>query len=98
MLDITPDTSGGFCSRWAGVASGQRVGRWSAMKTRSFGGRRQAGPGLKKSPERGPDDRIRRRKRADGTTASVPHLVAARADSGPAVPLQLEESVGNRRR
>jgi len=46
-------------------------------------------PALKKSPKRGPDHRLRRRKRPQPATASGAHMVQARRYAHPATPVQL---------
>ena len=53
--------------------------------------KKQTWPAIKKSPKRRPHDRLHRRKRAEPAAASLPHLGAARTDSGAAVSLQLED-------
>ena len=52
-------------------------------------------PEIKKSPKRRPDDRLHRRKRTEPAPPPLPHLGAARANAGAAIPLQLENVVGD---
>jgi len=54
-------------------------------------------PALKKSPARGAHPDLCRRKRTKPTPSPLPHLVAAWADPGAAVQLQLENLIGGRR-
>src|SRR5437016_4624694 len=62
---------------------------------RRFGdGKRSAGRRLKKSAERGPDDRLHRRERIKRTTPPLSYLGTARADAGLAISLQLENAIG----
>ncbi len=95
--DTTRTTSGAFCASWAGPASAQAGGHWSATRRRSGTGRNTAGCGLKKSPRREAHHRLRRRKWIERTTASSADLGPARADPGAALSLQLEGAVGRRR-
>jgi hypothetical protein len=53
-------------------------------------------PALKKSAERGPHLGVHRRKPPEPATAALPHLGAARANTHPAVQLQLEKPVDSR--
>ena len=63
--------------------------------SRRFGdGKRSAGRRLKKSAERGPDDRLHRRERIKRTTPPLSYLGTARADAGLAISLQLENAIG----
>src|ERR1700719_1444301 len=52
-------------------------------------------PALKKGQKSGPDHSFHRRERAQRTAPSLPHLGAAGTHPGAAIPLQLENSVGN---
>ena len=52
------------------------------------------GPRLKKKRSRTAHHHLRRRKRTERATATGTYLGAARADSGAAVPLQLEGALG----
>src|SRR6202165_578842 len=54
-------------------------------------------PELKKGQKSGPNHSFHRRERAQRTAPSLPHLGAAGTDPGAAIPLQLENSVGNGR-
>src|SRR5260370_42200763 len=86
---------GGFCGSWDGAANGPPDGRWNGTKRRSGSGSRSVGRRLKKSPKRGPNHRLHRRKWIEPATASLPHLGAQGADAGAAIPLQLEDAVGD---
>src|SRR5208283_3271090 len=85
--------SGSCWYRWVGVRSDRLGGRVSATKTRFATGGTNNGQPLKKSPQRGPHDRLHRRERNKPAAAPLPNLGAARADSRPAVQLQLEDVV-----
>src|SRR3989304_3074022 len=88
---------GRFWWRWAGAASGRWGGRWSATKKRFACGRRPPGRTLKKSPQTKAHDRLSGRERTEPAAASLPYLVAARADAAAAISLQLEETFAHRR-
>src|SRR5581483_8638416 len=95
--DTTKTTSGASCASSTGAASVPRGERWNATSVRSGTGRSTAGRRLKKSAPRGANHRLHRRERIERTPASGADLGAARADSGPAISLQLESAVGCRR-
>src|SRR5206468_4358610 len=60
--------------------------------------KRKRWPELKKSRERGPHDRLHRRKWFEPTASSAAHLGAPRTDTCAPVSLQLENALGHRRR
>src|ERR1700688_2290672 len=50
---------------------------------------------LRQNQKSGPGHSFHRRERAQRTAPSLPHLGAAGTDSGAAIPLQLEDAVGD---
>src|ERR1019366_981398 len=79
---------GWSCQRPAGRAlerDEKAIQRW----------KKERWPELKKRPKSGPDHSFHRRERAQRAAPSLPHLGAAGADPGAAIPLQLENSVGD---
>src|ERR1019366_3892577 len=69
---------------------------WSATKRPSVTGRRSVGRTLKKSPKRGANDCLSRRKRTEPAAAPLPDMVAAGPHTGATVSLQLENAFGHR--
>ena len=92
---MPPDMLGGYCGSWAGVASGRRDGRWSGTRRRSSSGSGSVGRRLKKSPKRRPDDHLHRRERTERAPAPLPDMGTAGTNAGVAIPLQLENVVGD---
>src|SRR5450756_1728923 len=90
-----PRRLGAFCGNWGGAASVRSDAPWSGMRRPSSDGRSSAGRRLKKSPERRADHRFHRRKRTEPAAASLPNLGAEGTDAGAAIPLQLEDVVGD---
>src|SRR5579883_1775009 len=88
---------GGYCGRWDGVASDPVGEPRNGMRKPLPSGSGRSGPGLKKSPQREAHHRLHRRKWIERATASLPNLGPARTDAGAAVPLQLEDVVGDGR-
>src|SRR6202521_4599161 len=81
---------GWSCQRPAGRAlerDEKAIQRW----------KKERWPELKKGQKSGPDHSFHRRERAQRTAPSLPHLGAAGTHPGAAIPLQLENSVGNGR-
>src|ERR1700722_4192580 len=84
---------GGCCGSSAGVANARPDERWNATSEPLRSGSANAGQRLKKSPKTGVRYRLRRRKRTEAETPSLPNLGPARPDSRAAVSLQLENFV-----
>src|ERR1700722_20758511 len=84
---------GGCCGSSAGVANARPDERWNATSEPLRSGSANAGQRLKKSPKPRVRHRLRRRKRTEPETASLPNLGTARPDSRAAVSLQLENLV-----
>src|ERR1700694_5641511 len=81
---------GWSCQRPAGRAlerDEKAIQRW----------KKERWPELKKGQKSGPNHSFHPRERAQRTAPSLPHLGAAGTDPGAAIPLQLEDSVGNGR-
>jgi hypothetical protein len=84
--------SGSCCGSGGGVASSQRGGPWNGTR-RPFG----AGRRLKKSLKKAANPRFHRRKRIKRAAAPLPDVGAARPDAGVAIPLLLEDALGDGR-
>src|SRR6202521_3323922 len=79
---------GWSCQRPAGRAlerDEKAIQRW----------KKERWPELKKGQKAGPDHSFHRRERAQRAAPPLPHLGAAGTDPGAAIPLQLENSVGD---
>src|SRR5271156_4746880 len=93
-----PRTSGESWGGSVGVASARWAARSSATSKRSSAGNGTAGRSLKKSPPKRAHHCLHRRERTKRAAPPLPHLGAARTDTGAAIPLQLESALGDGRR
>src|ERR1700676_4847177 len=84
------------------LSSGARLedpaaARMELSATNGPGWKKERWPELKKGQKSGPDHSFHRRERAQRAAPSLPHLGATGTHPGAAIPLQLENSVGNGR-